>query len=458
MHTSINPNIEKTDLTEGNIWTSIWKMSWPMTLIMLFQFFMGIVDIYVAGLLGADVQASVGFSMQVFFVLSVFANAIGIGVLSLISRAAGKGITERVIEIARQGIFCTFVLSLFITLILIFFADKIVATANLPIQISILSIDMLKYFAIALANNYVIIMANAIFRARGEAKQSLFILVSMNIINILLLFPVVFGIGNFKGLGAIGLPVSMIVSTYWGVALCLYMFTKKQWHGFYNKKITLIKKDIKDIFFIGWPNAITQIAWHSGTIALMSILGKLGSDSVIAIAAMTNGLRIEAIIYLPAFALNMSASVLIGQCIGAGNKKRAEKTGWLIAYTGVIIVTILSIIIFIFSAFIAQKITSDINVQQEIVRYLWFNLPIEPLMAIGVILGGAMQGAGDTKGVMKIIIACMWIIRVPLAWVLIEIFKWGASGVWTAMIVSMVFQGTFMAMRFKSGKWFKSQE
>jgi Na+-driven multidrug efflux pump len=67
---------------------------------------------------------------------------------------------------------------------------------------------------------------------------------------------------------------------------------------------------------------------RSRHIVLYTILGRLGEESDVALAAITNGLRIEAIIYLPAFALNMAASVLIGQNLGAGTTGRAEKLGW----------------------------------------------------------------------------------------------------------------------------------
>jgi len=42
------------DVTKGNIWTGIWKLSWPMLLIMIFSFFVGLTDVYVAGFKTAE--------------------------------------------------------------------------------------------------------------------------------------------------------------------------------------------------------------------------------------------------------------------------------------------------------------------------------------------------------------------------------------------------------------------
>jgi len=89
----------------------------------------------------------------------------------------------------------------------------------------------------------------------------------------------------------------------------------------------IIKRHDKKIVNIGWPAALLQFAWSDSSIVLYNILGRLGNTSITALAAITNGMRIEAIIYLPAFALNMSASVLVGQNLGAKNAERAEQLG-----------------------------------------------------------------------------------------------------------------------------------
>jgi len=79
----------------------------------------------------------------------------------------------------------------------------------------------------------------------------------------------------------------------------------------------------------------------------------------------------------------------------------------------------------------------------------------EPFMALSVVLGGALQGAGDTKGTMWVIIIAMWFIRLPLAYFLAVIMHYGATGVWVAMITSMAVQGLLMTWRFRTGHWKK---
>lgn len=93
---------QPVNLTIGNLWVNIWQLSWPIFLIMIFNFFVGVTDIYVAGFINPEVQAAVGFVGQLYFLIIIIANAISIGTLSLVSRAIGSGNIQKALEIAKQ--------------------------------------------------------------------------------------------------------------------------------------------------------------------------------------------------------------------------------------------------------------------------------------------------------------------------------------------------------------------
>ena len=53
-----------------------WSMSWPMTLIMFFEFMTGLADVYIAGRVGKEIQAAYGFIIQLYFVFIIVGNAL----------------------------------------------------------------------------------------------------------------------------------------------------------------------------------------------------------------------------------------------------------------------------------------------------------------------------------------------------------------------------------------------
>ena len=437
----------------GETWETMWRLSWPMLLIMVFNFLVGFTDIYVAGLIGRDVQAAIGYVAQLYFLFIIVGNAISIGTVALVSRAFGALAYEKASEYVKQSLIFGLIVSLVLMVIGVLFHGPIVKIAGFPPQIRTIAETFLVIFSFALGSNYLLIISNGIFRASGEVKKPMLTMLVFCIINIILDFALVFGFGPLPALGYPGIGYATAVSATVSMVVNCIFFTSGRWRKLLGKGWGLQVRTLLLIARLGWPAGLLQVAWNAGSIILYHILAQLGSGSIIALASITNGLRIEAIIFMPAFAMNMAASVLVGQNLGAGNPRRAAQLGWKLALTAMIALSLISCIIFIFAEFFASLLASDMSVLAETARYLRVNMFSEPFMALSLVLGGALQGAGDTKGNMWVIIFCMWIIRLPLAYLMAIMLGFGAFGVWLAMVASMVAQGLLMAYRFQRGKW-----
>ena len=439
--------------TRGSLWQSIWRMSWPMLLVMLLNFFVGLTDIYVAGFLGPQVQAVVGFVGQLYFFIIIVANAISIGTVALVSRAVGAGDHAEALKSAQQSLLFGLISAIALAAAGFIFRDIILSPAGFSGEVRTIARTFFALFTAALVPNYIVIIANAIFRAGGEVKLTLLAMAIISSMNIALNFLFVFGVASFPGIGYRGIALATAVSMIMGMVVCLLLFRKSIWKDIFSG-IGIVSFDlITRIIRISWPAVLIQISWNAGNIFLYSVLGRLGEMSIAGMAALTNGLRIEAVIYLPAFALNMAASVLTGQNLGAGEIDRAEKIGWKIMFSGVFFVTLMSIPMLLWPKVFSGLVSRDASVLEETARYLRITMLVEPFMAISVILAGCLQGAGDTKGAMAVIVTALWGIRLPLAFLLALTLGYGAAGVWIAMAVSMFFQSIGMTLRFRQGRW-----
>jgi MATE family multidrug resistance protein len=441
------------DLTTGSLWRNIWQLSWPMLLIMIFNFLVGFVDVYVAGFISPEVQAAVGYVSLLYFFVIIIANAISIGTVALVSRAIGGGDFTRALEVARQSLIFGSLVAAVLTLVGIFFSREIVAAAGFPEKIREISETLLRIFSIALGANYLLIISSSLFRASGDILHPLFTMFVVSAVNILGEFVLVFGWFSFPRMGYAGIGVATAVAVTLGMGINLILFFRTRWRSIYKGSWTLSLETMKTLLDISWPAAMLQIAWNSGTIILYNLLGRLGEESITAMAAISNGLRIEALIFLPAFALNMSASVLIGQNLGAGNPERAERGVWRIAAAGVVTLSALAFVVFLQAETFAALVAKDPAVLAETARYLRINMIAQPFIALSLSVSGGLHGAGDTKGTMWVIIIAMWLIRLPLTYALAFPVGWGATGVWWAMVISMVCQSVLMAGRFHAGKW-----
>jgi MATE family multidrug resistance protein len=424
-----------------------------MLLVMFFNFLVGLADIYVAGFIGPEIQAIVGFVGELYFFIIIVANAISIGTVAIVSRAVGAGRFRDALSSARQSMLFGAACAVALTLAGLLLKNSIISIAGFSGHTRQIALDFFMVYVLALAPNYIVIISNAIFRAGGEVRLTLIAMFFVSVINIALNFLFVFGLFSFEGFGYRGIALATATAMTTGMLICFYLFRQSRWKEIFSGKWGVSSDLVKRIFLISWPAALIFVSWNSGNIILYNILSRLKEGSITAMASLTNGLRIEAIIYMPVFALNMAASVLTGQNLGAGAPERAEKLGWKIAFSGVVFVSLIALPIFIWAGAISSPIAKNELVLAETVRYLRITMVSEPFMAISVVLGGCLMGAGDTKGAMFAIIATLWVIRMPLAYLLAVVFGYGAVGVWLAMITSMFFQGIAMTYRFKSGYW-----
>jgi putative MATE family efflux protein len=424
-----------------------------MLLVMFFNFLVGLTDIYVAGFLGPEIQAVVGFVGELYFFIIIVANAISVGTVVLISRAVGAGDAEGGLRTARQSLIFVSACALVFTFAGLFFHERIIALAGFSGNVQEIAGTFFSIYALALVPNYIVILSNAVFRAGGEVKLTLLAMFIVSVVNIVLDFFLAFGLFSYPGMGYRGIAFATAISMCAGTVICMYLFRHSRWKHIFSGTWRLSAGLIRRIFLISWPSALIQISWNTGNIVIYNILSRLETGSITAMAAFTSGLRIEALIYLPIFALHMAASVLTGQNLGAGEPERAEKIGWKISLSGVVFVSLMALPVFIWAEPIASPVAKDEYVLVETVQYLRVMMLSEPFMALSLILGGCLQGAGDTKGTMIVIVIALWVIRLPLAYLLAITAGFGAFGVWLAMIISMYFQGIAMTLRFRKGRW-----
>jgi len=95
-------------------------------------------------------------------------------------------------------------------------------------------------------------------------------------------------------------------------------------------------------------------------------------------------------------------------------------------------------------------------VVQEAVRYLYISMISEPFMAWGIILGGGLNGAGDTRSVLKNVALSLWFVRIPLCYVFVVVMGFGAASVWWSMNLSQFVQAALMSKRYLGRQWLGS--
>lgn len=427
-----------------SILTESWAVSWPMTVIMFFVFIIGLNDVYVAGRFGKEVQAAYGVAFQVFFVLGIVGSALSVGVSSVASRLFTAENKKDFVEAVDSSLVVAaatgFVLSIAGSLC----AGSLVGLLHVPEALRVLTISLVRIYAVGLFFHYLLMNTNALLRSSAMIQRSMASMFVVCVLNVFLIF----GLALHTPLGVLGIAWATVISTAAGSVLNFWFVRRFLAAGF-----SFSRSMIERLVRISWPAGLLQLFWQLGLMVLFVIIASFPRHNVEVMAAFTNGLKIEAVIFLPAFAFNMANAVVVGNLIGKGELEDAFRAGIITAVVGTLAVSVITLVVMVNARSIAATLSDNALVIQECCRYIYISLAFEPVMAWGVILGGGLNGAGDTRSVMKVVASSVWLVRLPLGCLLGIYFAWGAAGVWWAMNASIAVQAAFMSRHYLQRKW-----
>jgi len=421
-----------------------WSISWPMALIMSFDFVLGLTDVFVAGRIGTGIQASYGIAFQVYYIFLTIAMAFTVGTVSVVSRLFSSGREEEYRGSVYTSLASTFVMGAFFGLAGFLAGPSLIANMRIPAEIKEAAVPMMRVYSVALFFDYLLLNSNGILRASRKIMVSLRTMAIVAALNLALCFILAFK----SPLGYKGIAWAMVISTFCGFAINSLTIGKLVSGA---RRFSLATA--RQMADIGWPMALLQFLWQGASVAIYTILGNLPAGRVETMAAFTNGLRIESAVFLPAFAFNMANAVIVGNLIGKGRNDDAYHNGIVTAWLGAAIVALLTLAVIACAPFIMALLTPSESVARAGITYLRIAFLSDPFMAWGVILAGGLSGSGDTRRIMLIVGLSLWLVRIPLAFLCGLRLGFGPAGVWWAMNASIIIQTLFMSRRYFGRKW-----
>ncbi len=447
-------DFEKTTYTQGSILKNVWNLSWPIVSSYFLQTLVSLVDIKMVGALGQENIAAIGLANSAILVVLMIMMGLSTGSTALIARYAGEKSKEKVQLVVQNSFLIGLILAGFLTLIGVGFASHILSWMGAEEDVVKIGTPFMQIVSVG----SVFLTLNMVFAALmigiGKSKTNLIILGTINLLNIIGNYFFIYGIGFFPAMGTSGAALASTLSR--GIGVIIAWKTLNKW-GFsvtkdHQKIFQFDLEIIKKIVGIGIPVALHALIMRLSVIGLNKILSYT-AYSTKAISAYTIGLQTEALSFMPGLAFSTAATTLVGQNIGAGNLKGAEKSGWMAIKFAAIVMSVLGTLLILFSKPIIGFFTNDSNVIKIGSHYLIVNAFAQPLIAISMVTSGALRGAGDAKVPMLVALFTLWGIRIPLAIILGLSLNFQTDGVWAAMCASILISSLILSQRFKNGAW-----
>ena len=444
---------EEHDYTAGSIRVAIILLAIPMILELSLEGVFAVVDIFFVSSLGSKATQTVGLTESVITIVYSLAIGLSTAATAMVARRIGEKDPKAASHAGMQA------------LIMALIATLVVSTAGLIFAPNILHLmgasdEVVKdghiFTRIMLGGSFVIILLfliNGIFRGAGNAAIAMRSLWLASLINIFLCPALIKGWGPFPELGLKGAAIATTIGRGIGVLYQCY-------HLFWNKKSTInLHREhfiidvplMRSLVKIAWPATFQFLIASGSWVVLSQLVAKTGGEH--ASAGYQIAIRNLVFFILPAWGLSNAAATLVGQNLGAKRPDRAEQSVLLTTKYNAMF---MSCVMFLFVLFAKPIISIFTHVPED----LKFGVQALQIIGAGFIFYGigmvmiqSLNGAGDTKTPTRINLLSFWLFQIPLAYLLVKIFKTGVAGAFIAIPLAETFLAVSAYYYFKRGKW-----
>jgi putative MATE family efflux protein len=442
----------RVDITEGNVLRSVLYMGIPSMIGFGAMTIYGLTDMFWVGRLGTAPVAAVTLFAAVAWVLGSANQIVGTGSVALISRRFGQRDYEATRDVIRQTLLLKIGIACIMAAIGLVFVPRILGLMNAEAETRSLAVDYGNIYFYGLPFMFASYTVYTALRGVGDAPKAMYIMLMSTGLNVGLDPLFIFGFG----MGVQGAALATVLAATIAVVVGLVVLgsgraniTVTMWRRF-RPRIGMMLQ----ILAIGAPAGLNGLMRSVAQWLVTTLVATFGT---VVVASYGFGIRIMDLGILFGVGLELGASAIVGQNLGAGKKDRAHEAVVKATFLVMGLTGALAVVEFVLARGILGLFTSDPGVLASgvlLVRLLAF---MQVMIAMHITMSSAFWGSGNTWPPTVIAGIVEWGIQIPLILAAIHLLHTSEFGVWWAMFGAACVEVTLTFLWFQRGHW-KHQE
>lgn len=409
------------------------------------------VDTFFLGKLGAAAVSAPSIAMNLVMFLVFFGFGFAMAGTTLISQAWGKGDREKVNFYLGQLCSILSICSLMIAAAGIALSVPLLHLLRVPEDAFAYTLSYMRIIFSGIPFMFMAFILQASLQGIGNSTTPLLVQAATVVLNIIIDPLLIYGWGPFPAMGVAGAAWATVFSRAVASFIALKILIAGK-HGISLKKRDLFprKKAVKLILRIGVPASIGQGISAFGFTVMQGLVNSFGTA---VIAAFGVAGRIIGFFNMPAMGLSRATAILVGQNLGAGRPDLAVKSvKTAAAAIAVFIITGMSITFFKGNLMVRFFISDPEVIEYGATLFRIVSVSVV-FFALFTVITGAFQGGGDTKPVMILNIARLWLLRVPAAYIGVYLLSAGEESLWWSMFISNMGIAIAGFLVLRKGRW-----
>lgn len=419
MRQNISNSNNQIDLTEGSTLKNLVRLSFPIILSNFLQMFYNITDIFWLGKLGETAKDAVSVAGMVFplifFILS-FGFGFVVAGTSLISQYKGANETDKMKLVVGQFCLILIAFTIFFILISTLFIEDILFLLKTPESIFEKAISYFTLILSGMPAMFIFLSFQSFSRGLGDTISPLKVQFITIMINVVLDPIFIFGLSIFPKMGITGAGLATLIARIVSAIFSILFIKKKIPELIPSLRHLKPKKSmLKRIIDISIPASVGQSVTSFGFLILQGFINSYGT---LIISTFSIGRRMTSFFMVPSMGISHGLAAVVGQNLGANKIKRAERSFLIALGLTLGLMFVGTSFTFVYGSQLTKFFINKPDVI-ELGKGMFKLLSVAAFTfsAIFVIMG-VFNGSGHTKPVMFFNITRLWLIRIPLVYIL----------------------------------------
>lgn len=429
------------------------RLTLPQMGLMFCHLAISMTDVWTAGKISPEAQASIGVVAQIFSLLMLLTSLVASGCMATVSQSLGAGLPLRANRYAGLIIMLSAGMGTLVAALALLCRPVIFHLMGISDDLRpVLSVFFTAYCC-QLPFYYVLVMVNSIFRAYKKVLFPLLTILFMTLAN--LFGDLGFGLGRFSlpAFGAAGIAWTTFACAVLGLLSNLALAAR---YGLLHRRTFAPwrwnRRAMPYLFRVGMPAAAGQIITHLGSLTTLAIVGLL-PNSTDALAGMSVGGRVHAMLLFPLGALHMSMVIVSGHLLGSGERIGLYLFGRRAVLRLGLALVPPSLALWLLRDQAAALFSDNAAVLEQASLFLFFACLYVPLTGMTGMMNALFSGAGATILSCRVGAATCWIVGIPLSLTLGLGLHLGAGGVYAAGAATQTAAFLWTLRIFHGKKW-----
>ncbi|MEX1377218.1 MAG: MATE family efflux transporter [Eubacteriales bacterium] len=415
----------------------------------------GIMDTFMVGKLGEAQLSAASLANQFILIYIIMCFGLGFGATVLTAQYFGSGDISSLKSIVTIMLRVMIVMSVLFTALTYIFSENIMSIYTPDKEIIEKGVLYFRILVFSFFFMSITVAATAVLRSVGEVRIALITSIITFFINIGFNYIFIFGkLGapkmEIEG-AALGTLIARIIEAL--IIGGYFFFREERIRYRLTDLFKSCKKYILIYISICLPVLVSDTLLALGNNMISVVMGHIGASFVAANAIISQVTRLTTVFTQ---GISSSSSIITGNTLGTGDKEKTYNQGKAFVLLAFILGIAASGILLLVTPLVINmfEITQE---TREIAYHLMYAMAVMIIFQSveTTLTKGVLRGGGDTKFLMMADVIFLWLVSVPLGYLLGIVWGMSAFFIFIGLKADILIKAIWCFKRLLSGKWMK---